>query len=559
MVRLFETHKIRPARELTGRLWRFRTLDNSPACERQVLVPSCWETYPGLGAYRGRAEYETEFEASGNIRIECKGVSHYAVVSVDGTEVARHYNAYTPFSFCVRNLPAGPHTLRITADNSFRDEYSLNIPNDYMSYGGISRPVVLEQVGELLIEWVHITPLRRDGGRWLFCAELSCRNLAEETRCTDVRLTVGDTEYFLPDRSCPPGESTISFGELAIDGAEEWSPENPALYSVCAQLEQNGAAVDDLCDRVGFRTVTTDGCRLLLNGKPVRIKGVCRHEDHPQYGCALPLQAIAADLRCILDLGANSVRTTHYPNDELFLDLCDELGILVWEENHARGLDEQQMRNPLFEPQCEQVIREMILSHYNHPCIYIWGILNECASDSVYGRTCYEQQYQLIQSLDPNRPYSSASCKFGSDICQDLESVHSWNMYPYWYEDDTASERLAALDAWLHQKLPNEKKPILVTEIGAGGIYGFRDSTGDYWSEELQAEILRKQLTETFAYENCIGLYIWQFCDIRVTKELWGKRRPRNRNNKGLVDEYRRPKLAFQVAKQIFSSLSNYQ
>ena len=77
------------------------------------------------------------------------------------------------------------------------------------------------------------------------------------------------------------------------------------------------------------------------------------------------------DLLLLKDLGANSVRTAHYPNDERFLDLCDELGILVWEENHARGLSLEQMQNPNFEPQAEQVTREMVLFHYNHPSIYI--------------------------------------------------------------------------------------------------------------------------------------------------------------------------------------------
>lgn len=91
------------------------------------------------------------------------------------------------------------------------------------------------------------------------------------------------------------------------------------------------------------------------------------------------------------------MRTTHYPNDELFLDLCDEMGILVWEENHARGFVTEEMKRPHFEEQCEDTIREMIRAHYNHPSIYIWGILNECGSDSEFGRACYDAQFQLIR------------------------------------------------------------------------------------------------------------------------------------------------------------------
>ena len=159
-------------------------------------------------------------------------------------------------------------------------------------------------------------------------------------------------------------------------------------YPVHAVLMQEGRQTDDLIDRFGFREVTVCGKDILLNGEKLKIRGVCRHEDHSQFGCALPYEAMAADLEQIKDLGANSVRTSHYPNDERFLDLCDEQGILIWEENHARGLSEEDMRNKNFEWQAEQVIREMIQAHYNHPCIYIWGILNECASDSEYGKEC---------------------------------------------------------------------------------------------------------------------------------------------------------------------------
>lgn len=117
-----------------------------------------------------------------------------------------------------------------------------------------------------------------------------------------------------------------------------------------------------------------------------------------------------------------------------FLDLCDELGILVWEENHARGLSLEQMQNPRFEAQAEQVIREMIDAHYNHPSVYIRGILNECASDSEYGKTCYEKQFSLIRALDRSRPCSFASCKFKTDPCFGLCDVVSYNIYPLWYQ-----------------------------------------------------------------------------------------------------------------------------
>lgn len=561
MVRLFETHVIRKSRELSGRLWDFTLLeDGTEGKHQKVMVPGCLETYPGLGNYRGWCAYETEFEAKGNIRLECKGVSHFARVFVDGEEVAQHYGSYTPFSVCIRGLSAGTHRLKIMADNEFREEYVLDMPNDYMSYGGISRGVVVEEIPDCYIKYVHVTPLAREQGGWKIDMEIICVNLSEQDICSGVKVQIAGKELETEETMLRPGENTLRIASALVPDVLTWSMENPVLYMMEAQLLQNGEAVDDWIDRIGFRTVRVEGRKVLLNGKAVRIKGFCRHEDHPQYGCALPAEAIAYDLQLIKDMGGNSVRTSHYPNDELFLDMCDEMGLLVWEENHARGLDEERMKKPLFEPQCEQVIREMITTHYNHPSIYIWGILNECGSDGEYGRSCYQAQFELIRSMDSSRPCSAASCRFGKDICQDLPDIWSWNIYPYWYEEKSATEMMHDLMDWLEKEGNGGGRiaPFLVTEVGAGGIYAFRDTSRDVWSEELQAEILGKQLREISTYENCMGMYIWQFCDVRVSRTYWAIRRPKSRNNKGIVDEYRRPKLAYQVVKDVFSELPDY-
>lgn len=560
MVRMFETHKVRQVKELSGKLWNLTPLEKGYENKKyKVMVPGCLENIPGCGNYRGWASYETVFEAEGNVRLEFKGVSHFAKVYVDGTEVAQHYGSYTPFDLCIRNLAPGAHDLKVLVDNEFRQEYALDMPNDYMSYGGISRGVLLEKIHDVYIKYAHITPLREEEDAWLADVEIACENLSDRECLVSMKLKIADTKIELGERLLAPGEKRVCLNNLRIPGVSAWSMEKPTLYQLEAMLIQDGKVTDDLIDRIGFRTVQIVGKQVLLNGKALRIKGFCRHEDHPHYGCALPAQAIAYDLQLIKDMGGNSIRTSHYPNDELFLDMCDEMGILVWEENHARGFESDRMQNPYFEPQCEQVIREMITCHYNHPSIYIWGILNECASESEYDRCCYKAQYELIRSLDSSRPASSASCKFNIDICQDLPDVCSWNIYPYWYEEKSATQKVQELLEWLETKGNGAGKPFLVTEVGAGGIYGFRDTAHDVWSEELQAEILKKQLMEIAAFEDCMGMYIWQFCDVRVSRIDWALRRPKSRNNKGMVDEYRRPKMAYHVVKEIYSKIPDYR
>ena len=270
-------------------------------------------------------------------------MSHTAQVYLDGALIARHYNAYTPFSAVVRGVPAGEHTLEIVADNRFSEESALHVPNDYMSYGGISRPVSVEQVGSAYLRFLHVTPHFAEG-KWRAHVRVCVENLCEEAPMS-VQVCLAGERLVFAERTMSAGETVLE-GEVTAENASPWSPASPVLYTAEARLLKNGVPFDDLIERFGFREVRCEGGRILLNGAPLRILGVCRHEDHPDYGCALPFAAMAHDLMLIRSLGANSVRTAHYPNDERFLDLCDELGILVWEENHARGLSEEQMRNP---------------------------------------------------------------------------------------------------------------------------------------------------------------------------------------------------------------------
>ena len=563
MIRTFTTHRIRKQEELTGKLWNFSPLQGEYAGKQfQVPTPSCWENYPDFGLYRGSGIYTTRFTGEGNLRIVCKGVSHTATVLLDGRCIAGHYNAYTAFSTVVPAVPAGIHTLEIIADNRFSEKSALHVPNDYMSYGGISRPVVLEQVENIYIEQVHVTPSFRDG-YWHARIEVAVQNLSEPKpsgqsggndsgRSTDILVSIAGKTLALSAQVLPPGRS-IHEGELSFTDVTPWQPDTPTLYEVEAVLQKDGQPFDDLIDRFGFREVRTEGKQILLNGKPLRIKGLCRHEDHPQFGCALSFSAMAYDLALIKHLGANSVRTSHYPNDEIFLDLCDEQGILVWEENHARGLSLEQMQNPGFEPQAQQVIREMIEQHYNHPSIYIWGILNECASDTEYGRDCYQRQFDLIRSLDRSRPCSFASCKIKCDISLGLPDVVSYNIYPLWYHDTPPGKYLDDLYQWIQKETEGRGKPFLITEIGAGGIYGHRSTYSTKWSEEYQAHALKEQIEAVLSYPDCVGIYIWQFCDIRISEEGWYGR-PRTMNNKGILDEYRRPKLCYEVVKKLFEA-----
>lgn len=559
MIRTFKTHYVRKQMELTESLWEFEPCAGNYAGQKfPVAVPGCWENHPLFADYRGEGIYRKTFQAQGNVRIECKGVSHTATVYLDGHEIGHHYNAYTPFSVVVSDLEPGRHMLEIKADNRFHKDSALHVPNDYMSYGGISRGVVVEELSDLYLEYVHVKTYR-ENRQWHVQVKAAVNVLKigqNEDEDITIQGKIKDTafEWKLADTAKKHYEFCT---DLKINGIEEWSPETPVLYQVELQMLREDEVIDDLIERFGFREICVQGKYVLLNGKKLRIKGVCRHEDHPDYGCALPYQTIYNDLVLIRQMGANSIRTAHYPNDEIFLDLCDELGILVWEENHARGLEEDRMKHPLLEEQAEQVIREMIFYHYNHPCIFIWGILNECASETLFGRSCYEKQFRLIREMDDSRPCTFASCKFFGDICFDLPDVISCNLYPRWYVDKPVRDYLNEVYDWIVEDGNGKGKPFIVSEIGAGGLYGCHNAYRGKWTEEYQADALSEQVSECLKFSESMGVYIWQFCDVRVSSE-WFAGRPREMNNKGVVDEYRRPKAAYGRVKEIFEQYTNY-
>lgn len=553
MVRLFEQHRRRNVKELDG-MWEFEKIDDGK--KYQLPVPSCWEQHPEMLNYRGKGSYRKKVSLSkeANLRFEFKGVSHTATVYFDGQLITEHYNAFTPFEAIIPKVAAGEHEIKVVVDNSFGEHSSLHLPNDYYTYGGMTRPVTMEEIPDVYIKQIRFTP-DRTKEIWGAKIEVVVKNIG--TVAKDVGLygklanqTMEEKAYYLEAGR----EATIAW-ENEWMNVISWSMETPTLYFLEMQLLDGNVCVDDLIERVGFRTVEIVNQKLYLNGSSVFLKGFNRHEDYGAFGCAIPLQLMVQDMDLMQDMGANAVRTCHYPNDERFLELCDERGILVWEENHARGLDLEAMKNSNFERQCEDCIHEMISNHYNHPSIVLWGILNECASETEEGRKMYQKQYNQIKQLDNTRPTTSATCRHFSDICLDLPDIVSFNMYSGWYQDVSVKERHEQEMEWI-QSEGGMGKPVIVSEFGAAAIYGYRDRGRSKWSEERQADIIEENLLVYQEDERLTGVFIWQFADCRVTEEGgWFATRARSHNNKGIVDEFRRPKLAYDLVKKMFEAM----
>ncbi len=565
MYRLFQTHHIRKSITLP----EYWTLHIPQKDAFKIPIPSCVESIPQYSNYKGKCTIETRQRFGGDLRLTFKGVGHTANVSLDGLPLGSHYGAYGEFSFILRNQEDREHVISVDADNSYSEESALHMENDYYSYLGITRPVLLEQLNQAYIKWIHVTPIHETAengftdysdGCWKLQVTVCAENITDKDLSLQLKLYISSSDESV--ENSPAVLSQLSMPILLKAGqTEEFSctfqcqdvtaymPDRPVMYYVHGQLA-DGVLFDDLIERFGFREVKVSGNQILFNGIPMTIKGFNRHEDYAEFGSSIPLTAMHRDICLIKNTGANCIRTCHYPNDERFLDLCDENGLFVWEEAHARSLLVEQMRNPHFMEQSRLTVTEMITWHYNHPSIYVWGLLNECASQTEYGRECYRELISLIRSLDASRPVTFASCRLFDDICLDLVDIVSYNIYPKWYGDVSCTQYIQKCRDYIVTH-GGAGKPFLISETGGGAIYGYRSNIICKWTEEYQEQLLGELIPEIMEFPECSGVIIWQYADCRVDFS-WAMNRPKTQNNKGIVDIYRREKLSYAKVKELF-------
>ena len=572
MLRTFTEHHVRDVKSLDG-LWDFviaperKDTGTLPKkYNREILVPSAWETIPGLEHYRGKGWLRREIVTAGGvpIRLAFGAVSHSATVYIDGKKVGSHYDGFVPFEVICPPMDFGSHELVVEVDNTFTKESVLHQTADHWTSGGITRPVELQTLDEsgLYVDKLFATP-RQTGKTWALDVRVRLTNVSSKamTRRLDVHLDLDNDAWDSHDfgdvkvAGRSSAEFTCTLEKLSVKG---WTDETPVLYWLTAGLvagpdEDNAFpyAIDDKTDRIGFREVKVKGDKLLVNGKPVQLRGYNRHEYHGEFSHALPAEVHAGDIQRLKDLGCNFIRTSHYPNDMRFLDMCDAAGIYVWEETNSTSVD---LFHKNFYAQMEADATTMVEWHFNRPSIIIWATLNECGSKDRKTRKAHKHMLDFLRSLDSSRPVTYASNAWTKDTCQEFADIVSWNWYEGWYGGSTETiqaewDKLMAYTA----KHPGSKgKPVLVSEFGAGSIPGWHNPTRERWTEEFQADVLDETLRVYLADPRVTGVAIWQFNDVRIgiEQEFGWSGRPRQYNNKGTFSERRVPKMCYDVVKK---------
>jgi beta-glucuronidase len=517
-------------------------LANSPV----TTLPSSWLTEaPELRYYQGLMWYQRTFpvpaERKGRYFLRFGAANYSTVVYLNGQPVGRHEGGFTPFAFEVtRLLRAGDNQITVGVDSQATEATVPPSVTDWENYGGITRPVRLISTPDTYVDdaWVRMT---RDG-RLAVDAHLD--GVAAANR--PLHLRIPELGLDLAGTTDAKGDWRTTF--TAPRALVRWSPERPKLYDVAIV-----AGDDEWRDRIGFRTIEVRGTDILLNGKPIFLRGISLHEE--ELGTnptrAMTPAAARALLTEIKDgLHGNYVRLAHYPHSETMTRMADELGIIVWSEVPVYW--RVAWSNPDTLATARNMLAENILRDRNRASIAIWSVANETPvtdARNTFLRTLVSD----VRGLDDTRLVSAALLVERSqgakapvmtmaDPLADALDVLAINTYNGWYTPD----RLADLPG-IVWRVP-AGKPLVFSEFGADAKAGFHDlrSAPQKFSEEYQAEYYRKTLEMADRMPTLRGMSPWILKDFRSPR----RQNPdfqQGWNRKGLISETGQRKQAFAV------------
>nr|WP_321295380.1 glycoside hydrolase family 2 TIM barrel-domain containing protein [uncultured Sphaerochaeta sp.] len=501
---------------------------------QETTVPSCWNTLtPKWEFYEGTMLYQRRFactrEAQKRYWLCFEGVANRAYLFLNGHYLGFHEGSSTPFSVEVTDFLEPANHLLLSVNNS---RLATSVPSDntdWFNYGGIYREVSLVALPAVFIK------------RW-FVHLVDENTLSIEVECSDsVPVEVRCPELGLEETlSCEEGKATL----IVPFTGTAWSVEDPVRYRFAFVADED--RVEDL---IGLRLIKTEKTAMLLNGKELFLRGVCLHEDHPDFGRFVNENLLRRSLDEAKSLGCNCIRLSHYPHHRLMAKLADELGLLLWEEiavYWGLAFAEQQTL-----ASAQNQLSELIVRDRNRGSVIIWSVGNE--NPDTDDRLAFMSSLaDLAHTLDPSRLVGAACLVNEAKLCiedrlEEKLDVIGLNEYYGWYDGDWAKlETLLANSA--------KDKPVLVTEFGAGAKSGFHDAKEALFSEEKQASVYQRQFARILRTGYIQGTFAWILYDFRSPRRM--NRYQMGYNRKGLLDERRRHhKLAYQVVQKQYENL----
>ena len=467
--------------------------------------------------------------------LKVNGAMVTADVSVNGTALPQHKGGYLPFSHEITSLLKDENIVEVRLDSRFQNVPPEGSPKgrhavDYYVPGGMIRGASLYAVPQTYLSDVFAKPvdvLQPSRRLALTCTLDSASGLTQKAY---LEATVLDSEHVIAKArkdlaALKSGATEITFNVTGLQDVKLWDNDNPHLYNVVVTLHVAGKPVHDYRTRIGFREAkfTVDG--FFLNGRKMQFFGLDRHEIYPYTGYAMPARVMRKDAEIIRrEFNCNAVRFSHYPQHEAFLDACDELGLMVWEETPGW----QYVGDQEFQDQVVQNVRDMVRRDRNHASIIIWGVrVNESANNPLYLRTT-----AAAKELDDSRPDSGSMTGFGD-----------WKTK--WHEDVFAYDDYHQSDDGTVQILPPlEGIPYMLAETVGQRTYTAKGFDNKYRraadpSMQYHQAIYHAQAHDRArAYDRMSGVIAWCAFEYGSPQNSY-----KGIKNPGVADVFRIPKL----------------
>ena len=536
-----------------------------------VDLPHCFngvDGQSGNGMFKGECCYQkslniNEEELKKFIFLEIGAASLVSKVYVNGELAGESSCGFSMYRvFLTPFLKAGENTISITADNS-RNDAVYPLMADFSFYGGVYRDVNL-----IIAENLHFDLMdnSRDG------IYLTQKGLSEGTFELKINGKIinelAETKEVKVDFKLINKEEEIVYGKVigvnvskeenfelleTINDVIVWQGiENPYLYKAQIELVYDGQTYDKRVIEIGFRTVEITPDRgVFLNGKSIKLNGVSRHQDFDGIGNALTKEHMELDMSIIKEVGANSVRLSHYQHDDYFYTLCDKEGILAWAEIPFISVPTTaDKENKNAKDQLERLIKQA----YNHSSIYCWGVQNEITI-AIENEKIYEMVKELAtiaRELDSSRFIAQANIHSvaNESPLNDITDFVGYNLYYGWYYKEM-KDLAIRLDEF-HNVRPNI--PVMVTEYGVDtnpDLHSYNPTVKDY-TEEYQLLFQNNALKTFNEREFILGGYVWAMFDFG--SEIRNEGGKKGRNQKGLVTIDRKIKKdAFYLCKAYWS------
>ena len=540
----------------------------------QIRIPSSFNAVKqDLLWYRGTVWYQVSFTVpsewpAGRLFLHFLGVSTRSRIWLNGHEIGSNLFPYTGFKYDITDVAqkTKENILTVCVDNKILEK---SIPdnnwNGWWNFGGIYRQVFLEYEPSVFIRDARIVTEMQNDNKWKLDLDITLNNTLKRSNYTlefEVTDKNGESKWKKKVKKDLPAGQSNEKSRAVFENITGWSPGEPALYNLVIKL----AGKNDIYCRkdlkFGFRQIAVKDDKILLNGKPIQIYGISRQELYPGTGHYVSSLRTKMDLEDIKSLGCNLLRMTHYPNQPLVFDLCDEMGLLVWCEfpawkTGASTLADTDVWAQYGEPQLTQMVR----SFQNHPSVVIWSLGNDLPTDKIEGVNYIDKAYKLLKKLDPSRLVTFASDKNIKDLAfknTDIISINS----PM--EDFRAVKYIGEMLDKVHKTWP--EKPVLVSKAGGEAVFGWRNTntqniTKDY-TEDYQIYCLSQYFETIFdptRKEYVSGLIITGYADFPAPNKIASGHPPLAAyvNCSGLVTQDRQKKRAFDFVRKYFSSLSD--